>query len=104
MKRKTDILIIGAGPAGIICAMTAHKSYPGKRITVMKDVENGVVPCGIPYMFSSLETPDENKMGTTTLEQKGIKVTIDKAKKINRDKKIIETTSCVKTITMSIVN
>ena len=93
MNRKTDILIIGAGPAGIVCAMTARKYYPGKKITVMKDIEKGVVPCGIPYMFASLESPDENKLGTNALEEKGIKVIIDQAKKIDRDKKTMKTKS-----------
>ena len=54
MNKKTDILILGAGPAGVVCAVTARKYYPDKRITVIKDIANGVIPCGIPYMFSSL--------------------------------------------------
>ncbi|MEA3347117.1 MAG: FAD/NAD(P)-binding oxidoreductase [Candidatus Auribacterota bacterium] len=87
MGRKTDILIIGADPTGIVCAMTARKYYPEKKITVMKDIEKGVVPCGIPYMFASLESPDENKLGTNALEENGIKMIINQAKKINRDKK-----------------
>ena len=93
MGKKTDILIIGAGPAGIVCAMTARKYYPGRKITVMKDIEKGVVPCGIPYMFASLESPDENKLGTNALEENGIKVIMDQAKKIDRDKKTMKTKS-----------
>jgi len=91
MGRKTDILIIGAGPAGIVCVMTARKYYPGKKIIVMKNIKKGVVPCGIPYMFASLENPDENKLETNVLEENGIKVIINQAKKINRDKKTVET-------------
>ncbi|MEA3490245.1 MAG: FAD-dependent oxidoreductase [Candidatus Omnitrophota bacterium] len=93
MDRKTDILIVGAGPAGIVCAVTACKYYPGKKITVIKNVERGVVPCGIPYMFASLESPDENKMGTASLEKNSVDVIIDEAKKINRDKKTVEAKS-----------
>ena len=92
MRRKTDILIIGAGPAGIVCAMTARKYYPGKKITVLKNIEKGVVPCGIPYMFASLRSPDENKLGTAALEEKGIKVVITQARKIDRKKKTVKTT------------
>jgi NADPH-dependent 2,4-dienoyl-CoA reductase/sulfur reductase-like enzyme len=91
MSKKTDILIVGAGPAGIVCAVTAKKYYPGKKITVMKNIEKGVVPCGIPYMFASLESPDENKLGTAALEKNNIEVVIDEAKKIDRGKRTVET-------------
>jgi NADH oxidase (H2O2-forming) len=91
MEEKTDILIIGAGPAGMVCAVTARKYYPGKRITVIKNMKNGVIPCGIPYMFASLKSPDENKTGTSALEEKGVKVITDQAEKIDRDKKTVET-------------
>ncbi len=91
MKKTVDVLIIGAGPAGMVCATTARKYYPSKSITVMKDVAEGVIPCGIPYMFASLNNPDENKMGMASLEQKHIDVVIDKAIKINREEKTVET-------------
>jgi len=91
MNKKTDVLVVGAGPAGVVCATTTRKYYPSKSITVMKDVAEGVIPCGIPYMFASLKNPDENKLGTTALEQKHIDVVIDKAMKINREGKTVET-------------
>jgi len=91
VNRKSDILIIGAGPAGVVCATTARKYYPSKSITVLKDIRDGVIPCGIPYMFSSLKSPDENKMGTDSLEKNNIEVFVDRAIKINREKKEVET-------------
>lgn len=91
MEKKSDILVIGAGPAGIVSASTAHKYYPDKKILVIKDIANGVIPCGIPYMFSSLKEPDENKLGTQTLEKNGIEVVVDKAVKIDRAKKTVTT-------------
>ena len=93
MERKTDILIIGAGPAGIVSAVTARKYYPEKRIIVVKNVKNGVVPCGIPYMFQSLKNPEENKLGTQVLENNNIEVVVDEAVKILRVDKIVETKS-----------
>jgi len=96
MEKKTDVLVIGGGPAGIISAVTAKKYYPNKNIVVMKDIENGVIPCGIPYMFSSLKNPDENKLGNASLEKNGIEVVVDEAVKINRDQKILATKSGAK--------
>ena len=91
MENRTDVLVVGCGPAGIISALTARRYYPTKKITVMKDPEQGVIPCGIPYMFSSLKSPEENKLGTASLEQNHIEVVLDEALRIDRDKKILET-------------
>jgi len=52
MKNKeTDILIIGAGPAGMVAAMTAMQNNPTKKVMVIKSYEKAQVPCGIPYVF-----------------------------------------------------
>jgi NADH oxidase (H2O2-forming) len=87
MSKKVDVLVIGGGPAGIISAVTTKKYYPEKKITLIKDVENGCIPCGIPYMFASLKNPDENKLGNAALEKNGIDLEIDEALKIDRTKK-----------------
>jgi NADH oxidase (H2O2-forming) len=93
MSKKADILIIGAGPAGIVSATTARKYYPSKSIILMKDIEEGVIPCGIPYMFASLKNPEENRLATKTLEEKNIEVVIDRAVKIDRAAKTVDTAS-----------
>jgi NADH oxidase (H2O2-forming) len=91
MKKSTDILIIGGGPAGVISATTARKYYSDKKITLLKNVENGVIPCGIPYMFATLKSPDENKMGNLPLEKNNIDFFVDEAIEINAKEKIVKT-------------
>ncbi|MDP8218288.1 MAG: FAD-dependent oxidoreductase [Candidatus Theseobacter exili] len=91
MEKKTDVVIIGGGPAGVVTASTARKYYPDKSITLMKSIEHGCIPCGIPYMFSSLENPDDNKLSTDPLEKKGIDVVVDEAISVLPDTKIVET-------------
>lgn len=88
--KKTDILIIGDGPAGMVSASTAKEYYPNKKIMLVKSVGQGCIPCGIPYMFSSLDDPDENKLGVAPLKKKGVEVIIDKALEINREEKIVK--------------
>jgi NADPH-dependent 2,4-dienoyl-CoA reductase/sulfur reductase-like enzyme len=42
-------------------------------------------------MFASLSNPDDNKLGNAVLEQNNIDVVVDKAVKINRENKFVET-------------
>jgi len=91
MSKKVDILVVGAGPAGIVCAVTARKYYPDKDIVVIKNVSNGCIPCGIPYMISSLKNPDDNTMSMDSLIKNKIEVVVDEVIKIKRDKKVVET-------------
>ena len=91
MEHKVDVLVIGAGPAGIISAVTARKYYPEKSISVMKSIDKGVVPCGIPYMFASLKDPEENKLGNAALDKNNIDVIVDEAIEIDRNQKTVST-------------
>jgi len=91
MEKKVDVLVVGGGPAGIVSAVTARKYYPAKRISLMKDIEKGVIPCGIPYMFASLNNPDENKLGNAPLEKNNIDMILDEAVTIDRKEKVVVT-------------
>jgi len=93
MKKNTDVLIIGGGPAGIVCALTARWNYPEKKILLMRDVERGVIPCGIPYMIASLENPEQNAMSYTSLEKQNVELVVDRAVKIDRKNKVVHTES-----------
>ncbi len=91
MSKKVDILVVGAGPAGMVSAITARRYYPDKNILVIKNVANGCIPCGIPYMFSILKNPQDNILGTDSLIKNNIEVAVDEATQINREKKSAET-------------
>lgn len=47
----TDILVLGGGPAALVTVSTALQNYPDKKITLIKEDEISLVPCGIPYIF-----------------------------------------------------
>jgi NADH oxidase (H2O2-forming) len=91
MEKKVDILVIGGGPAGIVSATTARKYYPDKKILVIKNVNKGVIPCGIPYMFTSLKDPAENILDDAPLQRNNIDVVINEVIKIERKEKIVKT-------------
>lgn len=91
MEKKVDVLVIGGGPAGIVSSVTAREYYPSKRISLIKNIEKGVIPCGIPYMFASLSNPDENELGNAPLEKNNIDIISDEAVSIDRRDKTVVT-------------
>ncbi len=84
---KYDVVIIGGGPAGIISAVTAKKTHPKKKILVIKSIDKGVIPCGIPYMFKTLKNCEENALGAASLTANKIDVLVDEVDCINKKKK-----------------
>ena len=51
IEKYSDVLIIGAGPAGMVAAMGTAMNYMDKSVTVIRENERLLVPCGIPYIF-----------------------------------------------------
>ena len=93
MAENINIIVIGGGPAGMVSAVTARRYYPDKKILLIKNVANGVVPCGIPYMFASLKNPEGNRIGNASLDKHNIDVLTDEVISINRSEKKIITKS-----------
>ena len=52
---KTDVLIVGGGAAGLVAAITGKSHYPDKDFLLIRKEKQVLVPCGIPYIFGSLE-------------------------------------------------
>jgi len=87
---KTDVLIIGGGPAGVISAITARKNYPSTKITLVRNKKVGVIPCGIPYIFYRLKSVDQDILPDEPLKKNEINLIIDEAKEIDfSSKKVV---------------
>ncbi|RLI63377.1 MAG: pyridine nucleotide-disulfide oxidoreductase [Candidatus Asgardarchaeum californiense] len=88
---KTDVLIIGGSASGIVTAVTGKSSYPDKDFMVIRKEKQAIVPCGIPYIFGSLESSEKNLVHDGVLEKAGVKLKVDKAVSVDIDKKICKT-------------
>ncbi|RKX88348.1 MAG: pyridine nucleotide-disulfide oxidoreductase [Spirochaetes bacterium] len=87
---KYDVVIIGGSAAGLIAGKTAKLSHPGKSVLIIRKEEISLVPCGIPYIFSTLNSIDDNKMGIDPLKKLGVEFLIEEVKKVDvEDKKIL---------------
>ena len=59
-KESCDILVIGGGPAGGVCASIAKISNPDKKVIIFREHEQQLVPCSIPYIFGNTLGSIEN--------------------------------------------
>ncbi len=88
---KTDVLVIGGSAAGIVAATTGKSFYSDKEFMVIRKEEKVLVPCGIPYMFETLESSEKNIIPDAILENAGIRLKIDEVINIDQENKICKT-------------
>ena len=87
--KKSEIVVIGGSAAGLTSAITARRHYPDKKITVIRKEEKAVIPCGIPYIFGTLDSPEKNIMGDDPYKKNNIELLIDEVLEIDREAKKI---------------
>lgn len=89
--KNTDVLIIGGSAAGMVTAVTGKAHYPEKDFILVKKQKDVMVPCGIPYIFGTLDSSENNIMPVDNLMQKnGITSLLDEATEIlHTEKKVI---------------
>ncbi len=87
-----DVVVIGASAAGVTAAITAKRHYPEKSVFLVRKEELVPIPCGIPYAFGIVGTPDKNLIpADTILSKNGIDGVIDEVTQIDRDNASIMT-------------
>jgi len=77
MKEKVDILVIGGSAAGLVAAMTAKGNYKDKRVMMIRKEEKVMIPCGIPYIFGTLDQSDQNILPDAGLINLGVEIVYD---------------------------
>lgn len=86
-KNAVDILVIGGSAAGLVGAMTAKSSHPDKSVMVIRKEEKVMIPCGIPYIFGSLGTSENNILPDGGLEGLNVDIQVGTVKVINKEEK-----------------
>jgi len=88
-KVNCDVLIIGGGPAGGVCAVTAKMNYPDKNILVIREHEIQLVPCAIPYIFGqTLGCSDKDVASCAAAVDMGIHTMMANVQNIDTKNKI----------------
>ena len=89
--KKTDVLVIGGSVAGIVTAVTGKSSYSDKNFLVVRKENQVVVPCGIPYIFGTLESSDKNIVPDGALTNAGVELKIGEVVSLDLEKKVCKT-------------
>ena len=87
----TDVLIIGGSAAGIVAAITAKDRNPDKKVTIIRKEAQVMVPCGVPYIFGSLQNSEENVMQDTMLLNNKIEIVVDEVLSVNKENSTCKT-------------
>ncbi len=88
---KTDVLVIGGSAAGIVAATVGKSCYPDKEFLVLRDTKQTIVPCGIPYIFGSLESSDKDLVPDAVFSKAGIEYKVSRATEIDAKSKVCRT-------------
>jgi NADH oxidase (H2O2-forming) len=90
---RTDVLIIGGSATGLVAGLTAKSSFPDKDVVIIRKEEKVMVPCGIPYIFGTLGTCDNNILPDEGLKTLGVRIVIAEVRAVDAEKKICTTST-----------
>jgi len=91
--KQTDVLVIGGSATGLVAAMTAKSDYPDKHVTMIRKEETVMIPCGIPYIYGTTASSDNNVMPDAGLISLGVDIVIDEVISVDAKAKTCKTKS-----------
>jgi pyruvate/2-oxoglutarate dehydrogenase complex dihydrolipoamide dehydrogenase (E3) component len=89
--KSTDIAVIGGSAAGLTAAITARRHYPDKGVLLIRKEKQVLIPCGIPYIFGTVGSPEKNLIPDEVLTKNGIGLVIGEAAELDREKGRVRT-------------
>ena len=89
--KKVDVLVVGGSASGIVAAVTAKSFHPDKKVLIIRKEKQVVVPCGIPYIFGSLESSEKNLIGDPVLTNAGVEIKVDEVISIDQENMLCNT-------------
>jgi NADPH-dependent 2,4-dienoyl-CoA reductase/sulfur reductase-like enzyme len=88
---KSNVVIIGGSAAGATAAVSCRRRHPDKTVSLIRQEKQVLVPCGIPYIFGTLGSPQKNLIPDALLTSSDVNLIIDAVGEIDRDRKMVRT-------------
>jgi len=74
--QTTHILVIGGSASGIVAAKTAKAFHPNKDVLLVRREPEALTPCGIPYIFGTLEGSEQDLISNAAVTANGVRMLI----------------------------
>ena len=89
--KEADVVIIGGSAAGPVAGVTVRRQYKDASILLIRKENKVMVPCGIPYIFGTVGSPDKNVIPDALLSNNGIELMVDEVTSVDRASKTLTT-------------
>jgi NADH oxidase (H2O2-forming) len=89
--KKADVVIIGGSAAGPVAGITARRQDKNASVLVIRKEAKVMIPCGIPYIFGTLGSPDKNVIPNALLSKEGIEIMVDEVTSIDKEERSLTT-------------
>jgi NADPH-dependent 2,4-dienoyl-CoA reductase/sulfur reductase-like enzyme len=86
---KWDVILVGGSAAGVTAAITIRRHYPNKKVLIIRKEEKVPIPCGIPYIYGTLGSPEKNLIPDALLEKNKINRRVGTVDSIDRKAKTV---------------
>ena len=85
--KNTDVLVIGGSAAGLAAALASKSHYPEKSVILVRKEPKAAIPCGIPYIFGTLEKTEQDVLPDGGLINSNVEILINEVSSIDADTK-----------------
>jgi NADPH-dependent 2,4-dienoyl-CoA reductase/sulfur reductase-like enzyme len=82
---KRHIIVIGGGAAGLVAATTSKANHPDKSVMLVRPEPKALIPCGIPYIFGTLSSSDEDIMPDRALTDNDVELRLGTVSSIDTE-------------------
>ncbi|MFO7761069.1 MAG: FAD-dependent oxidoreductase [Desulfobia sp.] len=89
--KQADVVVVGGSAAGPVAAVTAKRHYKDADVLVIRKEKRVMVPCGIPYIFGTVGSTDNNLIPDALLTNNGVDFMVDEVTEVDRAGKSLKT-------------
>jgi len=85
--KNTDVLVIGGSAAGLAAALASKSHYPEKNVILVRKEPQAAIPCGIPYIFGTLEKTEQDVLPDGGLIKANVEILVNEITSIDAEAK-----------------